>query len=151
MHKSKSKEYFMVMLQFLLFAFYFLLPSFNFYYHHQFLKISAVIICVSGIIICGIAVLQLNIHLSALPSPRKNSPLITTGIFKYMRHPIYTGIFLTALGYAFYIGSITKLIVAILLILLFTVKSSYEEKMMQNKFPEYEDYKNKTAKFFPFF
>ncbi|MFC2086317.1 methyltransferase family protein [Bacteroidota bacterium] len=77
--------------------------------------------------------------------------LITTGIYKYIRHPIYSsvipgviGILLKDVGYIQII-----LVVVIFVSLVFTAK--VEEREMIKKFEsEYENYSKKTKMFIPF-
>ena len=48
----------------------------------------------------SLAALQLNRNLSPFPSPKKESKLSTSGAYKYIHHPIYTGLPLTAIAWA---------------------------------------------------
>jgi len=77
--------------------------------------------------------------------------LITTGMYKYIRHPIYLSIIPGALGILLKdIGYIQILLTVIIFVsLVFTAK--LEEKEMINKFgSEYEDYIKKSKMFIPF-
>lgn len=148
--KNKLPDYIFVALQFLLFLL-FLRPPIQF----QSVEPAAwryigVFFIVTGIAAITIAILQLNTKLSAFPTPVKSATLITTGIFKYVRHPIYSGIFLLTLGYAIMQRDLEKFIISVLLLILFEVKSNYEEKKLTEKFPEYKKYKTVSSKFFPF-
>ena len=96
-----------------------------------------------------LALLQLKTNLSVFPTPLKHSNLITHGLFKYIRHPIYSGILISAFSLALYLGSGYKLIIALLLLTLFYFKSNYEEKLLLQKFPEYRNYMKRTGRFFP--
>ncbi|MFD0976007.1 methyltransferase family protein [Salinimicrobium gaetbulicola] len=105
---------------------------------------------IGGILIV-IAFIQLNTRLSPFPSPKKGSRLITSGAFTFARHPIYSGILMIAFGLSFWLGSGYKLIISLVLAGLFYAKSSYEEKRLQERFPEYGSYKAQTGRFFPKF
>ena len=77
--------------------------------------------------------------------------LITTGIYKYIRHPIYSSVIPGVFGILLKdIGFIQILLTIIIFVaLVFTVK--VEEKEMIKKFgSEYEDYIKKTKMFIPF-
>lgn len=144
----KRLDYFYVGLQLTLFLVYILLPN------KQISLPSLILYCggilsLMGLIIIAIAILQLNKNLSPFPSPKLNSSLITNGLYGIVRHPIYSGILLACLGYALYQESIYKVLVTIALSILFHFKASYEESMLENKFPEYADYKKRTGKIFP--
>lgn len=104
---------------------------------------------VFGVVIIILSMLQLNKNLSPFPTPKKNSELVTTGLFKYVRHPIYTGILVTAFFLAFYLNSGFKMLIFVLLLILFYYKSEFEERKLMRKFPEYESYRANTGRFFP--
>ena len=111
------------------------------------LKYSGLALAVFGLILGGIAVLQINTKISPFPTPTLQSTLLTTGAFKIGRHPIYTGILAMALGYAVYDASVFKFVIFLLLLMLFYFKSSYEEQLLLARFPEYATYKIKTRRF----
>lgn len=106
---------------------------------------------VFGGIIMTLALLQLNKNLSPFPTPKESASLLQNGLFKYMRHPIYTGIILLFLGYSVSQNSVYKLLISLLLVILFYLKSNYEEQLLEQKFPDYKQYRNKTGMFFPWF
>lgn len=107
------------------------------------------IVALNGIVILIISMLQLNKNLSPFPSPKTDTKLIQEGLYSFIRHPIYTGILLLALGYASYSNSFYKFLITICLFLLFYMKSSYEEKLLNKKFSDYKLYKKSTGRFFP--
>ena len=113
------------------------------------LKVFGLIIAGVGILIFMIAILQLNKNLSPFPTPKSNAQLIQSGLYKYIRHPIYTGILLGFTGYAVYLESIYKLAITLLLLIVFIIKSIYEEKKLTDRFSNYSLYKKTTGRFFP--
>ncbi|QSS97437.1 methyltransferase family protein [Psychroflexus sp. ALD_RP9] len=86
-----------------------------------------------GVIIGLLALLQLKTNLSPFPSPKHHSTLITSGVFKYIRHPIYTAILMVCFSYAMLSSNGWKLMVTIGLFVLFWLKSNYEEQLLQKK------------------
>jgi len=147
--KLQSKDFIYVISQFILLGLYLLnLNIFEF-------KITIVIryisllILILGIFIFGLALIQLNKNLSPFPTPKNDSNLIESGLYKYIRHPIYTGILLIVFGYGVYSQSEFKLIISLLLLILFYFKSSYEEQQLNKKFEKYIEFKRKTGRFFP--
>jgi protein-S-isoprenylcysteine O-methyltransferase Ste14 len=146
-----KKDFFFVGLQLALFAAYlFEVPLFDLEVPEQ-INFLHLAFAVFGTFIVGLGMLQLNKNLSPFPTPKKDSALITSGLFKYVRHPIYTGILIAAFFLAFYLHSGYKFIVFLLLLILFYYKSKYEEKALLQKFPEYESYKANTGRFIPKF
>ncbi len=113
------------------------------------LSYLGLVLAMAGIIISLIALIQIRKSLSPFPTPLPNAQLITQGIFKHIRHPIYSGIILAALGYSVYTASLYRALITILLYTLFYFKSRYEEKLLRQKFPTYEEYQKSTGRFWP--
>lgn len=105
----------------------------------------------AGVAFSAIALLQMNVHLSPFPTPKPDSKLITNGVFKFCRHPIYSGILIFMFSFSFWLGEGFKLLISLLLLVLFYYKSTYEEEMLKAIFPNYEAYSSKTGRFFPKF
>lgn len=142
------KDYLYVSIQFLLFGLYAFdfLPSFDL---PQSLKILGLVVAIIGFIISALSVLQLNKNLTVFPTPKTDSELITFGMYKFSRHPIYTGLILFTFGYAFYKVSFLKLVIALILLFLFYFKTKYEEQQLHQKFSDYKEYQKKVNRFFP--
>ncbi|NRT17104.1 protein-S-isoprenylcysteine O-methyltransferase Ste14 [Flavobacterium sp. 28A] len=142
------KDYLFVSIQFLLFGLYAFdfLPSFDL---PQSLKMLGLVVAIIGFIISALSVLQLNKNLTVFPTPKTDSELITFGMYKLSRHPIYTGLILFTFGYAFYKVSFLKLVIAFVLLLLFYFKTKYEEQQLLQKFSDYKEYQKKVNRFSP--
>lgn len=110
----------------------------------------ALIPATAGVLISLVAILQLKSNLTPFPSPTENGTLIQNGLYKYVRHPIYTGIIVFIFSYSLYSDSLSRLLISIVLLLLFYFKSRYEEGLLQGKFVAYSAYKSRTGRFFPF-
>jgi protein-S-isoprenylcysteine O-methyltransferase Ste14 len=94
--------------------------------------------------------LSLGSDLTPLPYPRTKANLVQTGPYRIVRHPMYAGGFLLALGWALFVrGWLTLVYVAILLVFL-DYKSTREERWLTEKFPDYEDYQRRVRKLIPF-
>lgn len=96
-----------------------------------------------------LALLQLNKNLSPFPTPIVGGELIQTGLYKYIRHPIYRSILLSLWGCGLYTGSSYKLIITTILLFLFLSKSRYEEEKLSQVFTAYANYMKRTGRFFP--
>lgn len=87
--------------------------------------------------------------LTAEPLPRKNGKLTTSGLYKYVRHPMYTSVLILCLGIALPSGSIIKYGLVICLSVLFYFKSEYEEYFLNKQYKGYSKYSEKTPRFIP--
>lgn len=86
-----------------------------------------------------------------MPMTQKKSPeLVTSGPYKYVRHPIYSGILLMVLGSIFDVN-IFWLLVFVVSLVFFIYSSLVEERLMSKQFPKvYPAYKSKTKMLIPF-
>src|SRR5579885_2431610 len=75
-----------------------------------FIKIFGVTVAVIGLIIAIIARKTLAGNWSATIDLKKNHTLITSGIYRYIRHPIYTGVSFMSLGTLLVLPSLVTLL-----------------------------------------
>jgi protein-S-isoprenylcysteine O-methyltransferase Ste14 len=79
-----------------------------------------------------------------------NHELIRTGPYRFVRHPIYTGIILALIGTAIARDQWRGVVAVILLWLSFTIKRLKEEQFMRQTFgAQYVDYARATGAIFP--
>ena len=142
------KDYLFVGIQFILFGLYAFdfLPKLEL---PQFMQYLGLTIAIMGIVIALLSVLQLNKNLTVFPTPKSDAELLTFGLYKFSRHPIYTGLILFTFGYAFFKLSLSKLAISFLLLILFYFKTKYEEIQLEIKFLDYKQYKQNVGRFFP--
>jgi len=148
---NTGRDWVYVILQFFLFATYLFDLDFIQLSLPEIFKFIMYPIMILGVFIIVISFFQLGSNLSPFPSPLKHSTLITSGLFKFMRHPIYTGILLIVFSIAIYKASEYKFLISVLLLILFHFKTKYEESKLLSKFPNYKEYRQVTGKFFPKF
>jgi protein-S-isoprenylcysteine O-methyltransferase Ste14 len=111
--------------------------------------IGAVLVAAGGALLVA-ALFRLGRALTPLPYPRDNAPLVQTGPFALVRHPMYSGGLILAVGIALMVsGWLTVLYVAVLFVLL-DIKSRREEGWLAQKFPEYGEYQRRVRKLVPF-
>jgi protein-S-isoprenylcysteine O-methyltransferase Ste14 len=86
-----------------------------------------------------------------MPMTRKDEPeLVTTGPYRFVRHPIYSGILLAILGTAL-ATNLYWLIVLAVLGAYFIYSATVEERLMSTAFPStYPSYRAKTKMLIPF-
>ncbi len=68
----------------------------------------------------------------------------TTGPYKFVRHPMYVGVILFILCFPLSLGSLYSFIPASLIIVLFIIRTSLEDKTLQKELPGYKDYAQKV-------
>jgi protein-S-isoprenylcysteine O-methyltransferase Ste14 len=82
--------------------------------------------------------------------PREKPGLITTGIFRRMRHPIYAGALLLYLGCILMTMSMASAALWLSIIGFYVYICRYEERLLKEEFGnDYLEYKKKTGMLFP--
>lgn len=92
---------------------------------------------------------ELGTNLTPLPHPKDDGKLVTSGIYKLVRHPIYSGVIFLAIAYSCWQWSLTHLIGAVLLLLFFDIKARKEESWLRIKFSDYDVYQTRVKKLIP--
>ncbi|MEJ2041638.1 MAG: isoprenylcysteine carboxylmethyltransferase family protein, partial [Desulfosarcinaceae bacterium] len=75
--------------------------------------------------------------------------LVTGGLFRYVRHPLYSGHFIMFLGSLLLRLHPYTLVLYVVFIIGQIHRAHIEERKLQQVFPEYQPYKSKTGMFFP--
>jgi protein-S-isoprenylcysteine O-methyltransferase Ste14 len=106
---------------------------------------------VAAFVIGGLAIINMNAsRLSVLPAPLPGARLITNGIYKYIRHPMYNGVLLMCGSWLLNYVSLFRVIIFFILLTDIIIKIATEEKLLQINFAEYAWYKKKTWRLIPF-
>jgi len=108
-----------------------------------------VVLVAAGLVFSVWARWHLGRNWSGEVTVKEGHTLIRTGPYRWLRHPIYTGILLALLGTALAIGAARGFIAAALILAGFVVKLRVEEARMRETFPEYADYCRRTARLVP--
>ena len=85
-----------------------------------------------------------------MPKPKPDGELVVDGVYAYVRHPIYVGIMLVAFGWAVAMDSLFALIVAVVYVLFYDLKSRREEAWLRQQYPDYRIYATHTKRFVPY-
>jgi protein-S-isoprenylcysteine O-methyltransferase Ste14 len=75
--------------------------------------------------------------------------LVTRGIYRFIRHPIYAGDLLLVIGLQLALQSWLFLL-GMVIALVIVRQAVAEEKLLSTKFPEYREYCVRTKRFLPF-
>tara|TARA_A100001035_G_C27658307_1_gene442552 strand:- start:228 stop:701 length:474 start_codon:yes stop_codon:yes gene_type:complete len=155
MGKFNSKGFFkdsnkiiLVMFQFLIISLHFIkleflnkkeiIPS-NSIFHF----LGFIIIIIASIIML-FAIKDLGRNLSPFPRPIADGKLVTSGIYRFCRHPMYYSLILISLGFFIINLSLYNLFLLISLTLVIKLKIIFEEQYLKIKFKNYLLYKDKV-------
>jgi len=103
-----------------------------------------ILIIIIAFIIMLVSIKDLGRNLSPFPRPINNSNLVTTGIYRFTRHPMYYSLIFISIGVFIIKLSIYYLFLTIRLALIIKFKIALEEKYLINKFKNYLLYKNEV-------
>ena len=66
--------------------------------------------------------------------------VITTGPYQYVRHPMYVGVIIFVICLPLALGSLIALFISTLIILVFLIRTSLEDKTLQKELSGYKEY-----------
>lgn len=110
------------------------------------LLLVSVILMTGGMLFSLVGLAALRRNFGILPEVRG---LVRHGLYRYVRHPVYTGEIVTTAGIALPLQSLWALVVFAIFVLLQYVRTRYEEAALTRHFPEYALYRKNTGRFFP--
>jgi protein-S-isoprenylcysteine O-methyltransferase Ste14 len=111
---------------------------------------SALLIILS-LIVGLMAVVNMRLdNLNIVPTLKDKHQLVTHGIYRFIRHPMYTSVLLLCLALTLTNPHNPALFIMLVLLVDLVLKSNLEEKLLTERFSTYQDYKNKTGRFLPF-
>lgn len=103
----------------------------------------------AGVGVAGAAGLRLGTALTPLPIPRDGAGLVTSGLYRWVRHPIYSGVLLAAGGLVVWGASAAHVIGLLVLYAVLRTKSVGEEKMLAERHESYAAYARTTGRLVP--
>jgi protein-S-isoprenylcysteine O-methyltransferase Ste14 len=119
--------------------------------HIAAIQTVGIVITVIGLIIAIIARRSLADNWSSDVALKKDHKLITTGIYRYIRHPIYTGVTFMGIGTILVLQSIVIILFYVIMVVFLLYKYKKEEKLLRKHFPKaYATYMKKTKALIPF-
>jgi protein-S-isoprenylcysteine O-methyltransferase Ste14 len=113
--------------------------------------IAGLALIFAGFVIMFVAAGTLGQFYSSTLVIRKGQPLITHGIYRLTRHPLYLGVLMVCLGVPICTSSWRGCVVMAVLIPIFTYRIRLEERLLLDEFGEaYQTYVQVTSKLLPY-
>jgi protein-S-isoprenylcysteine O-methyltransferase Ste14 len=103
------------------------------------------LLVLAGIAVFAVAVSGLGSALTANPAPLDDEALRSDGIYSVVRHPIYSGLILAALGFAL-ITTPWGLVPVALLAVELDLKRRLEEEWLVATYPDYAGYRTRVPR-----
>ena len=94
----------------------------------------------TGMLILLWAALSLGVdNLTVMPDPRAGSTLRVRGIYRFVRHPMYTAVLLCGAALAFGAPSASRATAFVACIIVLLLKIRHEEALLTLRHPDYGD------------
>jgi protein-S-isoprenylcysteine O-methyltransferase Ste14 len=127
----------------------FLLPAGDAWTPPSWLGTGSRVLEIVGLVVLGIGLLNLGRSATPLPTPVRGGELRSTGLYRYVRHPIYSGVMALAVGSAITSGSVTIAVATLTLVGWLAIKARWEERRLSARYPDYAAYAARTPRFLP--
>ena len=107
------------------------------------------VLLIGGLLIVVVGALGLSSSFTVMPRPKESGELVTTGLYRFVRNPIYAGLIAAMVGASLGAGSGLALLLTAALAIVLDLKTRREEVFLRERFPGYAAYAARTRKFIP--
>jgi protein-S-isoprenylcysteine O-methyltransferase Ste14 len=107
------------------------------------LTIAGAVFGISGVVALGG-------NRTIFPEPRTEGTLVRSGIYAYVRHPLYTSVMCLGFAWGFWMQSWVAMVGAICTTVFLAFKALAEEQRLRKRFADYSAYQLVTKKFLPY-
>jgi len=105
----------------------------------------------AGIVVFFLAVFAMKQRtFTVMPEPKEQGELVTHGIYRMVRHPMYLAVLLCAIGASLAYSEMWKWLLSALLMLVLSIKIRREEQLLLKRYPGYAAYRAKVKAIIPF-
>ena len=113
-------------------------------------RVAGLLLGAVGGLLAFAGVFNLGSNLTAVPHPKEDAHMVEHGAYRWVRHPIYSGLILGAFGLALLRGGWLSLLYALILFIFFDIKSRREEQWLRERYVDYATYQERVRKLIPF-
>jgi protein-S-isoprenylcysteine O-methyltransferase Ste14 len=97
-----------------------------------------------GLVFAAAAFVSLRRAVKLSPYPRPDARLVENGIYRYLRHPMYSSAVVCSIGLVLVVPRFTVLAAAVGVTVFYLVKARYEESVLLAHYPGYAHYRART-------
>lgn len=107
------------------------------------------VLCLAGLALMLAAFVVIRRVIQIAPAPREDAQLVTRGVYRWFRHPIYTGIVLVVIGLFLRKPTLGVAIGTVIVIAYLCLKVGIEERLLRTRYSQYADYARRTIGVLP--
>jgi protein-S-isoprenylcysteine O-methyltransferase Ste14 len=107
-----------------------------------FAQIIGLIVALGGALLSMWSLMQHGWRVSPFPKPVDDAHLVEGGPYRYVRHPMYSGIILFTLGVGLAYANPVVLLTSFTFLVFFMAKTGREEEMLVDGVPGYRAYRS---------
>jgi protein-S-isoprenylcysteine O-methyltransferase Ste14 len=109
-----------------------------------------VAIALSGVALFGWMFRHLGLNVTSTSMPRAKATLVTTGPYRWIRHPMYSAALLLVIAAALLTSNLVVAVCGLIMFILMAARSRLEEARLVEKFGDaYREYQGHTGRFVP--
>jgi protein-S-isoprenylcysteine O-methyltransferase Ste14 len=105
---------------------------------------AGTIVCAAALLVLVVSMITLRRVIQVAPAPKEGGHLVVAGIYRWLRHPIYTAMVVLLVGLWLRQPTLATGAAAAVVIAFLNVKARYEESLLQAAFPDYAAYRART-------
>jgi protein-S-isoprenylcysteine O-methyltransferase Ste14 len=109
-----------------------------------YLRSAGILIALFGSFVSFWSFRQFGSKVSPFPMPVDGARLIETGPYRYVRHPMYSGIIAFTFGAGLAYASPAAMLASVLFLIFFLAKTGREEEMLVDSVPGYRAYRSRV-------
>jgi protein-S-isoprenylcysteine O-methyltransferase Ste14 len=102
------------------------------------------VLCATGVVVMAFAFAALRGVIRIAPEPKAEGHLVTTGVYRWLRHPIYSAIGLIVVGLVLRKPTVPLAVAAAAVIAFLFVKARFEERLLTSRYPQYREYRKRS-------
>jgi protein-S-isoprenylcysteine O-methyltransferase Ste14 len=99
---------------------------------------------IGALTVFAFAFLALRPSLRVSPIPKPGAPLITAGIYKWFRHPMYLGVLMFGVGMLLTNLNLASILIFIALSINMIIKANYEDRLLRSRHSNALEYQQRV-------
>ena len=92
-----------------------------------------------------------NAYLVKVVKVQEKQKVVDTGLYAYVRHPMYSALFMLMFGGSILLESLYGIYTCIAIVIIMTIRAIFEEKKLKKELEGYDEYMKKVkSRFIPY-